>query len=269
MKYLSLAAFAVLLTTATCRAEGQSSLFRGFYPCSDRGPSSVCVYGTIPRGKQVTVLAKGWKSSAAQKENFSIESNDFQTSIKTSTRLQLAKPAPKDTSMIAILAAPETVNELALKDFQDQALVERIGRYIKNTNALNLDPDIRILKTRLLRLSPTILLSETFLAPSREDPAVWEKQLSAGCGVCENVPIVVGQTLEDLFKEIRSPTVNVESTCGGIEFAFAFSGRTYVVSSAEACESDSFSAASRSFGRQTETGFRVERRALESGHASS
>ncbi|MEH2518666.1 hypothetical protein V1279_004239 [Bradyrhizobium sp. AZCC 1610] len=145
--------------------------------------------------------------------------------------------------MIAILAAPQTVNELPLEEIQDEALIERIGRYIKNTNALNLAPDMRILKTRLLRLSPTILFSETFLAPPHEDPAVWEKLLSAGCGVCENVPILVGQTLEDLFKEIRSPTVNVESTCGGIEFAFALSGRTYVVSHAEACESDSFSAA--------------------------
>ncbi|MEH2518665.1 hypothetical protein V1279_004238 [Bradyrhizobium sp. AZCC 1610] len=94
MKYLSLAAFAILLTTATCHAEGQSSLFRGLYPCSDRGPSSVCVYGTIPKGKQVTVLAKGWKSSAVQKENFSIERNEFQTGIKTGTRLQLATPPP-------------------------------------------------------------------------------------------------------------------------------------------------------------------------------
>jgi hypothetical protein len=35
----------------------------------------------------------------------------------------------------------------------------------------------------------------------------------------------------------------VESTCGGIKFAFALSGRTYLVSYAESCESDSFSAA--------------------------
>lgn len=189
----------------------------------------------------MTVLAKGWKSSAVQKEKFSNDSEDFQNGVKTSTRLQVATPPPKDVSMIAVLAPAETVNELPLEEVQDEALVGRIGQYIKNTKELNLVPDIRLLKTRLLRLSPTILLSETFLA-SPDDAPLLEKQLPAGCGDCENVPILVGPTLEDLFREIRSPKINVERTCGGIKLAFALSGRTYVQSHAFACESDSFSA---------------------------
>jgi hypothetical protein len=242
MKYCSLVAFAVLLATAPCRADVQSSLFRDAYPCPDRGASSVCVYGTIPKGKQVTVLAKGWKSSALQKEKFSNDGDDFQNGIKTSTRLQVATPPPKDAPMIAVLAPAETVNELPLEEVQDEALVGRIGRHIKSTNALNLQPDIRLLKTRLLRLSPTILLSETFLSPP-DDVALLEKQLLTACDSCENVPMLAGRTLDDLFKETRSDKINsVEHTCGGINFAFALLDRTYVVSHALTCESDSFSA---------------------------
>jgi hypothetical protein len=51
------------------------------------------------------------------------------------------------------------------------------------------------------------------------------------------IPMLVGQDLIDLFAEIRSPNI-----CGGIASAFTLSGRTYVLSDASSCESDSFSA---------------------------
>jgi hypothetical protein len=239
MKYSYLVAV-VILSTMPCRADVPSSLFRDAFACSDRGPSSVCVFGTIPRGKPVTLLAKGWKSSAVPKEEF--PNSDFNYGAKTITRLQVTTPPPKDADMIAVLAAAKSVNELPLEEVQDEALVGRIGQYIKTANELNLAADIRVLKTRLLRPSPTVLLSETFLA-SAKDAAALEKQLPTGCGECETVPILVGQNLEDLFKDIRSTAANsVERTCGGIKFAYAVSGRTYVLSRAFVCESDSFAA---------------------------
>jgi hypothetical protein len=241
MKFFAPFAVTLLLGIAPCSADIKSSLFRDTYACAERGPSSVCIYGTIPRGKQVTLLAKGWKSSAQPKEQFSNDSEGFQNGVKTSTRLQVTKPPPKDVSMIAVLAPAEAVNELPLDEVQDEALIGRISQYIKKADGLNLYPDIRLLKTRLLKLSPTILLSETFLSPP-EHVADLEKQLSTGCGGCENVPLLIGPNLEDLFKETRSKTVNVEHTCGGINFAFAAAGRTYVASHAFTCESDSFSA---------------------------
>jgi hypothetical protein len=93
-----------------------------------------------------------------------------------------------------------------------------------------------LLKTRLLNLSPTIVLSETFLASPREAAAL-EKEISAGCDDCEQVPILVGQTLTDLFAKTRPA-----HPCGGIKFAFALSGRTYLVSDAHDCGGDAFSA---------------------------
>jgi hypothetical protein len=201
----------------------------------------LCAYGTIPKGSQVTVLAKGWKRSAQPRETFSNENEQFQNGVNTSTRLQVTTPPPKDTIMIVVLAAAETVNEVPLEEIQDQALVEKIGRYIKSTKELNLAPDIRLLKTRLLRLSPTTLLSEAFLA-SPDDAAALEKELPTGCDGCEKVPMLVGQKVEDLFKEIRSRKISVERTCGGIDVAFAAAGRTYVLSHAVRCESDAFSA---------------------------
>jgi len=244
MKHLSLLTFAISLTIAPCYADGQRGLFREAYACSDRGPSSVCIYGTIPKGKQVTVFAKGWKSPARQKEQFPTDNEYFNNGVKTSTRLEVAAPPPKDVaSMIAVLAPADAINELPLEEVQNEALLGRISQFIKTTKELNLAPDIRLLKTSLLRLSPTILLSETFLA-SPADVAVVEKELLTGCMDCENVPILVGPTLTDLFKEIRaSPSkTEVERTCGRIEFAIAVSGRSYVLSRAFACESDSFSA---------------------------
>ena len=56
------------------------------------------------------------------------------------------------------------------------------------------------------------------------------------------MPILVGQQLADLFKEVRSTKTNVEQTCAGIDLAFAVSGRTYILSHALRCESDAFSA---------------------------
>jgi hypothetical protein len=241
MRFFALFAVAILLGVTPCSADIQSNLFREAFSCPERGPSSVCIYGTIPKGKRVTVLARGWKSSALPKENFSNDSEDFQNGVKTSTRLQIATPPPKDVSMIAVLAPAEAVNELPLEEVQDEALAGRIGQYIKKANELNLEPDIRLLKTRLFKLSPTIMLSETFLSPP-DDVAALEKQLPTGCGDCENVPLLIGKNLEDLFKETRSKSVNVEHTCGGITFAFAVAGRPYVTSRAFTCESDSFSA---------------------------
>jgi hypothetical protein len=242
VKYASLIIFAILSATSVCSAEQQSSLFRDGYACPERGPSSVCVYGTIPKGAQVTVIAKGWKSAAQVKERFSNKNEEFQNGIATSTRLQVATQPPKGVSMIAVLAPADAVNEIRLEEVQDPDVVEKISRYIKSANGLNLAPDIRLLQTRLLRLSPTILLSETYLA-APDDVAELTKQLPSGCDACEKVPLMVGSNLHDLFKEVRSSQKNsVEHTCGGIRLAFTLSGRPHALSYAITCESDSMMA---------------------------
>ncbi|WP_050422271.1 hypothetical protein [Bradyrhizobium tropiciagri] len=190
----------------------------------------------------MTVIAKGWKSAGLPKGSFSNKNEEFQNGVGTSTRLQVATLPPKDASMIAVLAAPDAVHEIPLQEVRDEALTGRIGQYIKSTNALNLDPDIRVLMTRLLRVSPTVLLSETLLSPPNDAVAL-EKQLPTGCADCENVPLLVGSNLEDLFKDIRSTKVNsVEHTCGGIKLAYTISGRLHLLSNAFTCESDAFMA---------------------------
>ncbi|WP_342740322.1 hypothetical protein [Bradyrhizobium sp. B117] len=200
------------------------------------------MYGTIPKGAQVTVIAKDWKSAAQPKERFSNKNEEFQNGIATSTRLQVATQPPKDAAMIAVLAPADAVNEVRLQEVQDPALVDKIGRYVKSAKELNLDPDIRLLQTRLLRLSPTILLSETFLsAPS--DVAELTKQLPIGCDACEKVPLLAGTGLHDLFQSVRSSKkTSVEHTCGGIKLAFTLTGRTYALSQAFTCESDAMMA---------------------------
>jgi hypothetical protein len=241
MKYLSAVAFAALLTMAPCHADIQNSLFRLAYACPDRGSSSVCIYGAVPAGKQVTVLARDWKSAAAPKGHFS---NDDK---KTITRLQVATTPPKGATMIAVLTAPETLSLLPLQEVKNDALVERINQHVRNAKELNLDVDIQLVRTRLLRLSPTIMLSETFLTPRSDStdapPDTRNKGSSSGCEICENVPLMVGPNLEDLFKATRDTSVNaVDHTCGGIDLGFALSGRTYLLSHAFSCESDSYSA---------------------------
>jgi hypothetical protein len=136
MRRLSLIALIIGWTIAACRAEGPGGLFRDAYACPDRGgPTAVCVYGKIPTGKAVTLLAKGWKSPAVPKETFSNKNEEYQNGVKTSTRLQAAKPPPKDAFMIAVLADAKEINELALQEVQDEAVTERIGRYIKSEGA--------------------------------------------------------------------------------------------------------------------------------------
>jgi len=240
MKYVSLVAIAILVTFSPCLAEAQGNLFRSAFSCPNRGPSSVCIFGKISKATPITLLAKDWKSSGTPKEEFT--NTEFENEFKTITRVEVAAPPPREGLLIAALAATETVNALPLKEVRDEALVGRIGAYIKTAQQLNLKLDIRILKTRLLRLSPTILLSETFLA-TPDNEAALRKELPGGCRDCDTVPMLVGQTLTDLFAGIRSTEVNaVESICGGIRFAFALSGRPYLVSYASSCESDSLSA---------------------------
>jgi hypothetical protein len=242
MKHLSLAAAAILLAILPRDAEAQTNLFRHAFACPDRGPSSVCIYGTIPHGKQVTLLAKNWKSSGVPKEEFPISepNSEFDHGVKTITHAEAAATPPKDALIIAILAAADVVTEVRLEETQDGALLDRIGQYIKSANTLNLGPDIHLLKTRLLRASPTVLLSETFLSQP-DDVAALEKELPTGCNDCDYVPLLVGSKLEDLFKDIRSTKANsVEHTCGGFDLAYTLSGRMHLVSHASACESDSF-----------------------------
>ena len=237
MKYLFVIPAAILLVIAPCWADAKSTLFREAFACSERGPSSICIYGAIPKGKEVTVLAKGWKSPAVPKGEY--PNKEMDNGVKRITQLRVATPPPGDAFMIAVLAAADSVTEVPFEAVQDEALVGKIGQYIKRTNALNLDPDIRLLKTRLLRASPTIVLSETFLSPP-DHVATLEKQLPTGCNDCENVPLLVGTTLEDLFKELRSKEMNsVEHTCGGIKLAYTLSGRLHLLSHAFRCESDS------------------------------
>jgi hypothetical protein len=176
-------------------------------------------------------MARGWKSSAVPKDAF--PNTDFDNGFKTITRMEVAASPPKDAFMIAVLAAAETVNLLPLQEVQDQAVVGRISQYLEGATELKTASDLHdASQTRLLRLSPTILLSETFLTPPDGGG-----KLSIGCAYCEVIPMLVGQDLIDLFADIRYP-----NTCGGFKFAFALSGRPHLVSHAESCESDSFSA---------------------------
>jgi hypothetical protein len=212
-------------------AEALGSPFRHAFSCPERGRSSVCIFGTIPQGKPVALIARGWKSSAMPKDEF--PNTDFDNGFKTITRLEVAASPPKDAFMIAVLAAAETVKLLPLKEVQDQAVVARITEYLAAATELKTASDLHeATTTRLLRLSPTILLSETFLTPPDGGG-----KLSIGCAYCEVIPVLVGQDLVDLFAKIRAP-----NTCGGIKFAFTLAGRPHLVSYAESCESDSFSA---------------------------
>ena len=229
MRPLVLVAVGILLTTAPCHAEVPNTLFRHAFSCPERGPSSVCIFGTIPQGKPVALIARDWKSSAVPKDEF--PNTDFDNGFKTIMRLQVAVPPPKDAFKIAVLAAAETVNLLPLKEVQDQAVVGRITQFLEGAKDLKTASDLHEpTTTRLLRLSPTILLSETFLTP----PDGGGGELSIGCVYR---PMLVGQDLTDLFAKLRAP-----NTCGGIKFAFALSGRPHLVSFAQSCESDTFSA---------------------------
>src|SRR5690242_6501761 len=120
MKFLSFALLTILSTTAICSAAEQGNLFRDAYACPDKSPSSVCVYGTIPKGKQVTVIAKGWKSAGLPKGSFSNKNEEFQNGVDTSTRLQVATLPPKDAFMIAVLAPADAVNEIPFEEIQDR-----------------------------------------------------------------------------------------------------------------------------------------------------
>jgi len=176
-------------------------------------------------------MASNWKNAAVPKDEF--PNTDFDNGFKTITRMEVAASPPKDAFMIAVLAAADTVNLLPLKEVQDQAVEGRITRYLEGAKDLKTASDLHEpTKTRLLRLSPTILLSETFLTPPDSGG-----ELSIGCAYCEVIPMLVGQDLTDLLATVRYP-----NTCGGIKFAFALSGRPHLVSFAKTCESDSFSA---------------------------
>jgi hypothetical protein len=233
MKYLFPVAIAILLTIAPCYADTQGNQFRHAFACPDRGRLSVCIFGTIASGTPVTVVANDWKSAAVPKERFK---DVIENGAKTITRLEVTKPPPAKTSLIAVLIAAEAVEVLPLKEVHDEAVVRRINLFLEDEKRLNTAALFRDgAKTYLLRLSPTVLLSETFFSPGGE--AENANKITIGCGYCEVVPLLVGPDLTDLFADIRFPEM-----CGGIVSAFAVSGRIHLMSHAESCESDSYSA---------------------------
>ena len=124
IRYLSLIALVIGLTIAPCGADGTR------WPVSRR----VCVSG--PRRPHVRLCLRknsGGKAGHADrqgleerlrvpKETFSNENEEFQNGVKTSTRLQAAKPPPKDAMMIAVLADAKDINELPLQEFRMKLL---------------------------------------------------------------------------------------------------------------------------------------------------
>ncbi|MGJ4946953.1 hypothetical protein [Bradyrhizobium sp. HKCCYLS20291] len=236
--HLCLVAAALLTLAGSCSAAAQNTLFGKVFNCPGKGKSSVCVWGTVAKATTVTLLAKGWKSSGTPQRVF--PNTEFENNYKTFTQIELPAASPKDAFMIAVFAPSELVSDIPLQDTKDDAVIRRIGAYVKKAK-LNLAPDIQMLGTRLYRMSPTILLSQTFLA-NADYAATVKGRPPRDCEYCDVVPALVGEPPIDLFASIRSKEVNsVEHVCGGIEFAFALSERPHVVSYASICESDSFS----------------------------
>ena len=224
----------IALTTASCYAQEQSDLFRDVFPCPDRGPTSLCVFGKVSQEKPITLLGKNWKSPASPKEEFRYV--DSEKNATTMTRLEATtKGPPTQAPIVAVLVESATIKTVPLTEVQDPKLLEKISPFLAGPIELALDPDLHYSSnTRFIKLSPNIELFETKLTkPSAK------RDTPVGCGNCADiVPMLgmwVGNDLVDLFEDFH---YIVPYVCGGLVSAFTMSNRLHVFSTASNCESD-------------------------------
>jgi hypothetical protein len=234
MRHLFTVVVAVALTTTSCYAQEQSGLFRDVFPCPDRGPSSLCVFGTVSREKPITLLGKNWKSSASPKEEFRYI--DSEKNATTMTRLEVTtKDPPTQAPIVAVLVESATIKTAPLTEIKDEKLLEKISPFLAGPVELALDPDLHYsTNTRFIKLSPSIELFETKLTkPSAKNGT------PVGCGNCQDIVPMLGMWVEnglvDLFEDFH---YIVPYVCGGLVSAFTMSNRLHVFSTASNCDSE-------------------------------
>ncbi|SRR6266403_3675542 len=229
----------IALTTASCYAQEQRDLFRDVFPCPDRGPPSLCVFGTVSREKPITLLGKNWKSSAVPKDE--LPNVDSENTATTITRLEVAKAPPMQAPIVGVLVESAAIKPVPLIEIQDEKLLEKISPFLEGPVELALDPDLHYsANTRFIKLSPRIELFETKLTLPPKPSA--KKGTSVGCGNCADIIPMLGMWVENdlvnLFEELRYV---VPYVCGGLVSAFTMSNRLHIFSTASSCERDTVS----------------------------
>lgn|SRR5882724_7792753 len=238
MRHLFWVVATIALTTASCYAQEQRDLFRDVFPCPDRGPPSLCVFGTVSRGKPITLLGKNWKSSAVPKDEFPNVNSNY--SATTVTHLEAAKAPPMQTPIVAVLVESAAIKTVPFTEVRDEKLLERISPFLAGPVELGLNPNLHYgVNTSFIKLSPSIVLFETKVTQPPKPSA--KRGTPAGCGNCEDIVPMLGMMVENdpvnLFEDFH---YIVPYVCGGLVSAFTLSNRLHIFSTAANCESGIF-----------------------------
>jgi hypothetical protein len=220
-------ALATLSATSAGLAQKPPSLFRLAFNCPERGPpTSVCIAGTLTPGATVTLVTKDRAMPASVKEVF--KDTTLWDNVNTFTRVEGGEALPKGAGVIAVILPSDSIKVVPQVEIQDAAIAERLKRQVADdlqdytTWCVDLG-DKCSLRTRLIRLSPAIVIAEVNYSSDRE--IFFQKAL------------LVGKKIVDLHKRSLGER-EIDRVCARLSLAFSVSGHLHAATSQYACEGD-------------------------------
>jgi hypothetical protein len=226
----------ILCVASAASAQQSDSIFRNAFKCPDKGPTSICVFGTIPKGRKVTIIVKDRTISATPAEEF--PNTEFDNGFSTITRLEATKPLARELPVIAVLAPAESVKLVPQIEYRDDKVVRATENYWRKVREVDREPYRKYsVSTRLIKLAPSIIIAETKYTSHIEMVDPRNGKLLTICAHCDDglAEFLVRADLVDLFKGFRRQGDNF---CGGLVSAFELFGRLHILSKVDPCESD-------------------------------
>jgi len=228
----------VLLFTAKSLAAEHHAQFFNVFDCPDRGRTSLCLLGKLSRGAIVTIIAKDWKTSAEAMGTLPYD--DAHDEFKTITTLRANARRSAGADMIAVIAPTNAVELIHQREIHDDHISRRVVQFLRKARDIDNSGFKYNIKTRILEVSPKIILAEAKLTSRIEATDPSTQETIAVCEHCgdDTVPLVVETRMVDLFAAVRTGD---DHHCGGIVSTFRLFGRMHVLSNAFSCESDTYS----------------------------
>jgi hypothetical protein len=238
MRFFIVAIATFFAIAANVSAAERHVQFFNVFDCPDRGHTSLCLLGKLPRGAVVTIIAKNWKTSA--EAIGTLPYDDAHDEFKTVTTLRTNAKPPASAVMIAVTATTNAVELIHQREIHSDNISRRVAQFLRKTRDIDSSGFKYNIKTRILKVSPEIMLAEAKLTSRIEATDPSTQETIAVCEHCgdDTVPLMVGANLVDLFAAVRTAD---DHHCGGIVSTFRLFGRTHVLSNALSCESDTYS----------------------------
>ncbi|MBR1218791.1 hypothetical protein JQ557_12385 [Bradyrhizobium sp. U87765 SZCCT0131] len=216
------------------------SQFRQIYNCDNVSPALASALGTITGVKSITIVWAGGKSEASVKELLPKEA--FSAGIFDGTRLELPSGISCSKESIAVLAAPQNVDPIQVKETTSPSAINRVSEHLVVREQDELpSPEARLhpgsyAKNYRIADAKVLALSSNYVAVQAD--ILYDRMVYSGDhyekapqGSAEPMLFIVGRNVTELTRPFRREY----SICDKLVSAFTISGRLQVHVSANGC----------------------------------